>query len=106
MVTHNSDKSTQSLHSNGSEMLPPFVTTPLTLKGCNIPVSLGAWVKCYPTYEHAQNGWEVRAQIVELKVEDGYFNGCIVRYFDRKKQQDVEVKLAGGSGNWLLANLS
>ena len=73
---------------------------------CNIPVCLGAWVKCYPTYEHAQHSWEVRAQIVDLKVEDGYFNGCTVRYFDRKKQQEVEVKLAGGSGNWLLANLS
>ncbi len=105
VVTHNGDESEKRLHSNGSEVLPPLVTTPLTLKGCNIPVCLGAWVKCYPTYEHAQHGWEVRAQIVDLKVEDGYFNGCTVRYFDRKKQQDVDVKLAGGSGNWLLINL-
>jgi predicted P-loop ATPase len=106
VVTHNGDESEKRLHSNGSEVLPPLVTTPLTLKGCNIPVCLGAWVKCYPTYEHAQHGWEVRAQIVDLKVEDSYFNGCTVRYFDRKKQHSVDVKLAGGNGNWLLTNLS
>jgi hypothetical protein len=106
VVTVNSQNLVESLHSNASEVSPHRVTTPSILKGCDIPVWEGAWVKCYPTYEHAQNGWEIRAQIVELKVENGYFNGCIVRYFDRKKQQDVDVKLPGGSGDWLLANLN
>jgi hypothetical protein len=72
------------------------------LKGCNIPLRVGSKVRCHPTYSHWQNGWTVKAEIIELRQEKGYFNGCTVRYFNPKTQSKVEKFICGGSGDWLL----
>ncbi|WP_144051168.1 hypothetical protein [Calothrix sp. PCC 6303] len=72
------------------------------LKGCNIPLRVGSKVRCYPTDTHWQNDWTVKAEIVELRQEKGYFNGCTVRYFNPKTQSKVEKFICGGSGDWLL----
>jgi hypothetical protein len=71
------------------------------LKGCNIPLRVGSKVRCYPTYTHWQNGWTVKAEIIELHQEKGYFKGCTVRYFNPKTQLKVEKFICGGSGDWL-----
>jgi hypothetical protein len=72
------------------------------LKGCNIPLRVGSKVRCHPTYTHWENGWTVKAEIIELHQEKGYFNGCTVRYFNPKTQSKVEKFICGGSGDWLL----
>ncbi|MEA5574486.1 hypothetical protein [Calothrix sp. UHCC 0171] len=72
------------------------------LKGCNIPLRVGSKVRCYPTDTHWQNDWTVKAEIIELHQEKGYFNGCTVRYFNPKTQSKVEKFICGGSGDWLL----
>ncbi len=71
------------------------------LKGCNIPLRVGSKVRCHPTYTHWENGWTVKAEIIELHQEKGYFNGCTVRYFNPKTQLKVEKFICGGSGDWL-----
>jgi hypothetical protein len=72
------------------------------LKGCTIPLKVGSKVRCYPTERHWQNNWTVLADIVELRSEQGYFNGCTVRYINRKTQSKIDKFIGGGNGDWLL----
>lgn len=73
------------------------------LKGVNIPLKVGEKIRCYPTLRHAQNEWKVKATVIEVEAESGYFKGCTVEYYSRTEKGKVKVRIAGGCGNWILS---
>ena len=73
------------------------------LKGVNIPLKVGSKIRCYPTLRHAQNEWKVKATVIEVEAERGYFKGCTVEYYSRSEKGKVRVRIAGGCGNWILS---
>ena len=66
-------------------------------------MKVGSKIRCYPTLHHAQNEWKVKATVIEVEAERGYFLGCTVEYYSRSKKAKVKVRIAGGCANWILS---
>lgn len=85
-------------------MSAPTTNEPRKLKGCEIPLSVGAKVKCYPTRQHWDRGEKgiVKATILKVKEQRGYFDGCEISYYDWRTKTNVTESIGGGSGHFLL----
>jgi phage/plasmid-associated DNA primase len=54
----------------------------------------------YPTYNHKNNNWKVKAKITSITYENGYFVGCDVEYW--RKGEIIKSSIAGGNFDWIL----
>ena len=100
---------------NDLTWLPDKLTTPtlklaavcgteLKLKNINFQLEVGDRILCYPNSEYFEKKWEVKANVIELEVENGWFVGAIVEWYSKKKG-NIRSQIPGGCPEWILKKL-
>jgi putative DNA primase/helicase len=74
------------------------------LKPLDFSLRPGDRIRCYPTVSHAENRWQVTANVVSVEAKDGWFLGCTVEYRDKRKK-GVTSRIPGGSRDWILCKV-
>ncbi len=70
------------------------------LRNLNIEIQRGTKIRCYPDFSHVLAQWAVNATVLEVEEEKGYFFGCTVEFYERKKMRTRRIP--GGSPEWIL----
>ena len=70
------------------------------LRNLNIELKPGVRICCYPDFSHVLAQWAVNATVLEVEEEKGYFFGCTVEYYERKRVR--KRRIPGGSPEWIL----
>jgi putative DNA primase/helicase len=86
------------VHDDGMATTPDITQAPQTQSQPQYQV--GDKIRCYPSYDHAENKWAVTATITAIEYIRGYLQCCDVQYFSKKGQKTARI--CGGSAEWIL----